>query len=155
MLQKAVDIHFDLNYKHLCNSPTDLKVLDNEISSPNNVPHQTKKFKDDDKVALKLKLGTKVKSEDIADFFRDQKFIEKSYIHSTTEDGQKNGLGAILLEDQEQAEQTAKELDGNYIGDYYVEITVISYGDYIKFNGSSDNGSIVKTEGNQNPLSQL
>lgn len=45
MLQKAVDIHFDLNYKHLCNSPTDLKVLDNEISSPNNVPHQTKKCK--------------------------------------------------------------------------------------------------------------
>jgi len=30
MLQKAVDIHFDLNYRHLCSSVDDSKPKDNE-----------------------------------------------------------------------------------------------------------------------------
>ena len=43
-------------------------------------------------------------------------------------DGRKNGFGSILFEDQETASLAAKELDGNYIGERYVEISVISYG---------------------------
>ena len=34
MLQKAVDIHFDLNYKHLCTSPNQINDDDDEDESP-------------------------------------------------------------------------------------------------------------------------
>ena len=35
MLQKAVDIHFDLNYRHLCNSPTEIKDKDDGSPAKN------------------------------------------------------------------------------------------------------------------------
>jgi len=81
-----------------------------------------------------------VRYEEIADFFRDHRYIEKSSILGVGADGRKNGFGSILFEDQETAVQAAKELDGNYIGERYVEISVISYGDYLRFNGPSGGG---------------
>ena len=92
--------------------------------------------KEDDKVAVKIRgLPYQVRYEEIADFFRDHRYIEKSAILGVGADGRKNGFGSILFEDQETAQLAAKELDGNYIGERYVEISVISYGDYLRFNG--------------------
>ena len=67
--------------------------------------------------------------------FKDYAYVEKSLIIGVGPDGQKNGLAAILLEDQKAAEQVAKDLDGNYIGLTFVDVSVITYGDYLKFNG--------------------
>lgn len=50
-------------------------------------------------------------------------------------DGRKNGFGSILFEDPETALEAIKELDGKYIGQRYVEISLLSYGDYLRFNG--------------------
>ena len=118
---------------------------------PGNVPYQTSRckysfqvffwfsfntVKEEDKVAVKIRgLPYQVRYEEIADFFRDHRYIEKSAILGVGADGRKNGFGSILFEDQETASLAAKELDGNYIGERYVEISVISYGDYLRFNG--------------------
>lgn len=50
-------------------------------------------------------------------------------------DGRKNGFGSILFEDPDTALIATKELDGNYIGERYVEISVITFGEYLRFNG--------------------
>lgn len=105
------------------------------------MPYQTSRFKEEDKVAVKIRgLPYQVRYEEIADFFRDHRYIEKSSILGVGADGRKNGFGSILFEDQETAQLAAKELDGNYIGERYVEISVISYGDYLRFNGPSGGG---------------
>lgn len=98
--------------------------------------HSNLTVKEEDKVAVKIRgLPYQVRYEEIADFFRDHRYIEKSAILGVGADGRKNGFGSILFEDQETASLAAKELDGNYIGERYVEISVISYGDYLRFNG--------------------
>ena len=92
--------------------------------------------KEEDQVAVKIRgLPYQVRYEEIADFFRDHRYIEKSAILGVGADGRKNGFGSILFEDQDTAQIAAKELDGNYIGERYVEISVISFGDYLRFNG--------------------
>lgn len=103
------------------------------------MPYQTSRFKESDKVAVKIRgLPYQVRYDEIADFFRDHGYIEKSAILGVGADGRKNGFGSILFEDQEMAQLAAKELDGNYIGSRYVEISVITYGDYLNFNGPAD-----------------
>lgn len=87
-------------------------------------------------MAVKIRgLPYQVRYEEIADFFRDHRYIEKSAILGVGSDGRKNGFGSILFEDQETAQVAAKELDGHYIGERYVEISIITYGDYLRFNG--------------------
>ena len=97
--------------------------------------------KEEDQVAVKIRgLPYQVRYEEIADFFRDYRYIEKSAILGVGGDGRKNGFGSILFEDQEESREAAKLLDGSYIGERYVELSVISYGDYLKFNGPSGGG---------------
>ena len=60
--------------------------------------------KEEDKVAVKIRgLPYQVRYEEIADFFRDHRYIEKSSILGVGADGRKNGFGSILFEDQETA----------------------------------------------------
>lgn len=67
---------------------------------PGNVPYQTSRFKEEDKVAVKIRgLPYQVRYEEIADFFRDHRYIEKSAILGVGADGRKNGFGSILFED--------------------------------------------------------
>lgn len=42
-------------------------------------------------------------------------------------DGRRNGFGAILFEDAEEASNAAKEMNGQHVGDRYVELSVIAY----------------------------
>lgn len=67
---------------------------------PGNVPYLTSRFKEDDQVAVKIRgLPYQVRYEEIADFFRDFRYIEKSAILGVGGDGRKNGFGSILFED--------------------------------------------------------
>ena len=72
--------------------------------------------------------------EEIADFFKDFQFIEKSAILGVDSQGRKNGFGAILFDNHEEAKSAAKELNQNYIRERYVDTSVITYGDYLYFN---------------------
>lgn len=72
---------------------------------------------------------------EIADFFREFKYIEKSAVLGIGGDGRKNGFGSILFESPEEAESAALALDQATIGTRYVELSTITYGDYLSFNG--------------------
>lgn len=54
MLQKAVDIHFELNYKHLCNSPTQIND-DEGGDSP--IKNEEKESKDNQQEVLQSSLA--------------------------------------------------------------------------------------------------
>lgn len=59
---------------------------------------------DTDMVAVKLRgLPFLIRYEEITDFFRDHRHIEKSAIMGIGADGRKNGYGSILFEDPDTA----------------------------------------------------
>ena len=72
---------------------------------------------------------------EIADLFREFKYIEKSAVLGIGGDGRKNGFGSILFESPEEAESAALALDQATVGTRYVELSTITYGDYLIFNG--------------------
>ena len=80
-------------------------------------------------------LPYQVRYSEINDFFRQFRYIEKSAILGVGGDGRKNGYGSILFESNAEATAAAEELDQATIGTRYVELSVISYGDYLNFNG--------------------
>jgi len=51
-------------------------------------------------------------------------------------EGRKNGFGAIVFENEEDASSAATDLNKQYVGtsNRYVDLSVISYGDYLNFN---------------------
>ena len=53
-------------------------------------------------------------------------------------DGRKNGLGAILFEDQAEAEEAVEKLSGEYVGARFVKLTMMDYGSYSNFNAGVD-----------------
>lgn len=57
-------------------------------------------------------LPYQVRFEQIADFFRDFRYIEKSVVLGIGNDGRRNGFGSILFEDAEEASSAAKEMNG-------------------------------------------
>jgi hypothetical protein len=90
----------------------------------------------EDVVAVKIRgLPYQVRYSEINDFFRQFRYIEKSAILGVGGDGRKNGYGSLLFESPEEAAAAAEELDQATIGTRYVELSVISYGDYLNFNG--------------------
>lgn len=99
------------------------------------------KFSDDDKVAVKIRgLPYKVRFEEVSDFFRDYNYIEKSVVLGTNPDGRKNGFGAILFDNEQDAGAAIDGLNGEYLGSRYVELSLIGYGDYSRFNGPAAGG---------------
>ena len=85
-------------------------------------------------------LPYQVRYSEINDFFRQFRYVEKSAILGVGRDGRKNGFGSLLFESPEEAAAAAEELDQATIGTRYVELSVISYGDYLNFNGPSSGG---------------
>jgi len=73
--------------------------------------------------------------EDVAEFFKDFHYIERSVVMGLGYDGRKNGFGAILFEDEKEAKEAMAKNQGQYVGSRYVELSLISYGDYTRFNG--------------------
>lgn len=91
---------------------------------------------DTDQVAVKIRgLPYKVRFEEVADFFNDFNYIEKSVVLGVNPDGRKNGFGSILFHSEKDAEGAIQELNGEYLGERYVELSLINYGDYSRFNG--------------------
>jgi RNA recognition motif-containing protein len=87
-------------------------------------------------VAVKVRgLPYSAQYEDISDLFKDFKYIEKSVIMGLGYDGRKNGFGAILFEDENEAKEAMTKQQRQYVGSRYVELSLISYGDYSRFNG--------------------
>jgi RNA recognition motif-containing protein len=96
-------------------------------------------------VAVKIRgLPYQVRYEEVASLFKDYGYIEKSVVLGTNPDGRKNGFGAILFEDEKEARAAMNDLQGEHVGDRYVELSLITYGDYSRFNGPSSEGSDVK-----------
>lgn len=91
---------------------------------------------DEEMVAVKIRgLPYQVRYEEVSNLFKDYSYIEKSVVLGTNPDGRKNGFGAILFEDEKEAKAAMNDLQGEHIGERYVELTLISYGDYSRFNG--------------------
>jgi len=97
---------------------------------------------------LKIRgLPYQTRFEEIAEFFRDHKNIERSIVMGIGQDGRKNGFASILFEDEKSAKDAMDEMQGGHVGTRYVELSVITYGDYMKFNGpsgGSGNGTFVR-----------
>lgn len=91
---------------------------------------------EDDMVAIKVRgLPYQTAYEEVSDFFRDFQYIEKSVVFGLGHDGRKNGFGAILFKFEKEAKDAMNQMQGQYIGNRYVELSLISYGDYSRFNG--------------------
>jgi RNA recognition motif-containing protein len=87
-------------------------------------------------VSLKIKgLPYSTTFEEVADFFKDFQYIEKSVVLGLGRDGRKNGFGAILFEDEKEAKEAMNGMNGQYVGSRYVDLSQITYGDYSRFNG--------------------
>ena len=79
---------------------------------PGNQPYLTNKYKAEDKIALKLKgLPYQVRYDEIADFFKDYSYVEKSTVLGIGADGRKNGFGAVLIADEATAEKAMNDLN--------------------------------------------
>lgn len=73
--------------------------------------------------------------EEVADFFKGFNIVPKSVVLGLNQEGRKNGFGAILFETEDEASRAAKEMNQQYIGNRYVDLSVITYADYKGFNG--------------------
>lgn len=101
-----------------------------------NVPYKSSTFGDEDMVSVKVRgLPYSAQYEDVAEFFKDFHYIERSVVMGLGYDGRKNGFGAILFEDEKEAKEAMAKNQGQYVGSRYVELSLISYGDYTRFNG--------------------
>lgn len=80
-----------------------------------------------------------IRYNEVNDFFQDYKTVHQSVVFGLNYEGRKNGFGAIVFETEDEASSAAKDLNKQYIGNSnrYVDLSVISYGDYLNFNPPS------------------
>lgn len=55
-------------------------------------------------------------------------------------EGRKNGFGSILFESEDEASAAAAGMNGQHVGSRYVDLNVITYSDYKRFNKPNDFG---------------
>lgn len=92
-------------------------------------------FRLSDMVAVKMRgLPWRVTAEQIMTFFENHKIIEDSICLGKSLDGRPNGWGTCLFESEEDAQNACKELEKEYIGERYVNLTLKSYREYLRFN---------------------
>ena len=90
---------------------------------------------DPDSVAVKIRgMPYRTNPDEVTDFFKDHKHVDNSVIFGKNSDGRNNGFGTLLFENEDAANAAIKALDGEYIGSRYVNLSLISFGDYKKFN---------------------
>ena len=98
-------------------------------------PVTNDKFQPGDQVAAKLRgFPWRTTLEEFSEFLAKHKTIEGSFIVGKTEEGRRSGMAAVLFENEEVAEKAVKELDKEYIGERYVMVYAMTYGQYLKFN---------------------
>ena len=98
-----------------------------------------------DYVALKLRgLPFQIKANDISFFFSDYEHVPNSVFLGKNQDGRRTGFGTILFENEEECKRAMSEKQGQNIGHRYIELYVISYGDYLEFKNSQTSYNVVK-----------
>jgi len=87
-------------------------------------------------------------------------YVYKSVVIGLGRDQRPNGFAAILFESASDAENAMNAKNGEYIGNRYVDLSVITYEDYSRFNGpptgnyGGQPGSYVKLSKYVNPENQ-
>jgi len=95
----------------------------------------------DEQTVVKIRgLPYNIRYEEVGDFFKDYKYIPQSVVLGVNYEGRKNGFGAILFENEEIAAEACKNMHKQYIGQRYVDLSVISYNDYKNFNNQRQTG---------------
>ena len=90
---------------------------------------------DEDLVAVKIRgLDYGVTYNEIKSFFNGFNYVDNSVILGKGRDGRNNGFGSILMKTAEDVENAVKELNKKYIGERYVDLSIIAYTDYRSFN---------------------
>ena len=91
--------------------------------------------------AVKIKgLEYNVDYNDIKNFFKGCGYVNNSVQLGLNREGRNNGFGAILFNKEEDAQHAVEDLNEKYIGNRWVELTLMSYGDYREFNSSKYTG---------------
>lgn len=89
----------------------------------------------DQLVVVKMRgLNYHVRYEEVTDFFKDYNPVQGSVILGKNHEGKKNGFGAILFESEDKAAKAATEMNKQYLGSRYLDLSVISYDEYLNFN---------------------
>jgi RNA recognition motif-containing protein len=70
--------------------------------------------------------------------------VPNSVFLGKNQDGRRTGFGTILFENEEECKRAMSEKQGQNIGHRYIELYVISYGDYIEFKNSQSSYNVVK-----------
>lgn len=97
---------------------------------------------DSDKAALKIKgLPYSATYEEISDFFDGMNYVSRSVVIGLGRDQRPNGFAAILFETEGDAEAAMNSRNGEYIGNRYVDLSIITYEDYSRFNGPPGGGN--------------
>jgi len=92
-------------------------------------------YTDEQMVAVKIRgLDYNVSYNEIKSFFNGYNYVDNSVILGKGRDGRNNGFGSILMKTEEDVENAVKDLNKKYIGERYVDLSVISYSDYRGFN---------------------
>lgn len=90
---------------------------------------------DDQEVGIKMRgLPYRATDEEVIEFYKDYKIKEDSLQWGLGEDGRKNGWGAILLENEDEASRAAEALNKQYIGQRWIGTNVMNYNDWKRFN---------------------
>ena len=77
---------------------------------------------------------------EVSDFFKGMGYVDRSVVFGLNAEGRKNGSGAILFNSEEDASNVIDKLNGEYLGERYLDLTLITYGDYSKFNAHVTGG---------------
>ena len=88
-----------------------------------------------DQVALKLRgLPWSITEEDVCTFFENHRILRDSVMLGKTFQGRPNGWAICLFESEQDALKACKELDKEYIGERWINITIRPYREYLRFN---------------------
>jgi RNA recognition motif-containing protein len=88
----------------------------------------------DQEVGLKMRgLPWRVTDEEVHEFFKDFKIHQDSFLYGIGEDDRKNGFGAILFEDEDEAAKAMDALQRQYIGQRFIILYPLNYGRWKSF----------------------
>jgi RNA recognition motif-containing protein len=134
----TIDLHQTTFHTKLTNVSLHTRIM-NLIKIYKNIDAE------EDSVALKIRgLPYQTRFEEIIDFFKDYNYVEKSVVMGIGQDGRKNGFASILFQSNDDAKKAMDEMQRGHVGSRYVELSVISYGDYLRFNGPVGGGNYVR-----------
>ena len=78
-------------------------------------------------------LPWRVTYDEITDFFKDFKMVEKSIVLGMAADGRKDGYGVCLFQDETECNAAIEAMNEQHIGERYIRLGAISYGEYLRF----------------------